>query len=173
MKLITAALRVAQILFGAVVLALSVSLIKGQHLGSAPAVQTYGAFTGAFSLVMGDVALVAVFVQAIPMVAVLLADALAATFYLVGGIVIVVKLRGISCSGNDRLNLAKMFFNPLLNGGCVGKGKNLNCWYYLPDRSDKLHSRCKMNEADAAFMFISFVFILGAAVFTFLNSRRR
>lgn len=55
--------------------------------GRWPASTDYSAFVGGFGLVDAFVGLVAVFITALPAVAVLVVDALAAIFYLAGGVV--------------------------------------------------------------------------------------
>jgi len=81
-----------------------------------------------------------------------------------------VGLKGVSCG-----NGAQEVRNYLLNGGCKGKGDNRICG--IPATSDKaavnmLNSRCRMVEADAAFLFLGFIASIAAAVLCFLASRR-
>lgn len=66
-----------------------------------------------------------------------------------------------------------MSVNELLNGGCV-RAKNVPiCGYGGKDDKDKLLSRCKMNQADSVFMFLSLVVIVAAAVLSFLRVGRK
>jgi len=91
---------------------------------------------------------------------------------------IAVQLRGVSCSNNSTTSN-----NALLNGGCFG-GKEARdrcdsetCCTYGYDRESKtfspeLKSRCQMDEADAAFMFMGFLITLGLIVVSFLVRRK-
>lgn len=63
-------------------------------LGRIPAGSDYATFTGVFGLIDAIVGLAACFVTAIPWVVVLGFDALATVFYLAGGIVGSMKVRG-------------------------------------------------------------------------------
>ena len=61
--------------------------------------------------------------------------------------------------------------NYLLDGGCVGKGQNVNCGL-TEDADGGLIGRLKVIEADAAFLFLGFLISIGAAVLYYLASRR-
>ena len=76
-----------QILLGAVVLGLSVTLAKHQVNGAVPSETGFGTFAGAFGIIAAIIGLVAVFVESVPGIVSLAADALAAIFYLSGGVV--------------------------------------------------------------------------------------
>ena len=81
-----------------------------------------------------------------------------------------VMLHGISCSSTSDENQAKMYENDLLNGGCITyKGEKACGFIYDPNH---MNTRCKENEADAAFMFMSFALCVGYAVLSFLAVRR-
>ncbi|KAK4615802.1 hypothetical protein CLAFUW4_10545 [Fulvia fulva] len=97
--------RALQFICAAAVLGVGVKLARGVHefdddckayakhdrdcndaLGRFPSSLAYAAFTGAFGLLDALVGLAAVFISAVPWIAVLALDALAAVFFLAGGI---------------------------------------------------------------------------------------
>ena len=85
--IITLACRVIQLLFAAVVLALSVVLIKNYGPGHAPSLIDYGAFCGGAGIVIAAVGVVACFLEPLQGIIQLILDGLAAFFLLAGGIV--------------------------------------------------------------------------------------
>ncbi|KAF2500994.1 hypothetical protein BU16DRAFT_612980 [Lophium mytilinum] len=162
-------LRVVQLIFAAVVLGLSVALIKNQYIGSAPATINYNAFCGGFGLLAAFLGIAAIWVEALGGLVMAAIDGLASLFFLAGGLAVVITLHGISCTSNSESNLEKMFSNALLNKGCahfedVG-------WLCGADFA-AASGRCKKNEADAAFEFMSFALCAGCAVLSFLAMRR-
>lgn len=78
------AVRFFQIVFGAIVLGLSITAIKWQGHGSAPATTSYSAFTGAFGMLAALIGVAAIFIEALPQ---RIVDALASVLFLAGGIV--------------------------------------------------------------------------------------
>jgi hypothetical protein len=94
MKIIPVIARAFQVLFSALVLGLSISLIKGQKIGSAPIRQGYSAFTGAFGLAVALFGIAAVFVDSLassPFTA-WVPDAVAGFAYVAGGIVSLTRI---------------------------------------------------------------------------------
>ena len=79
-------------------------------------------------------------------------------------------LRGISCSSTSDENRAKMYENDLLNGGCITYKGGKECGFV--NDLNHMNTRCKENEADAAFMFMSFALCIGCAVLSFLAIKR-
>ena len=76
-----------QIVFGAVVLGLSVTAIEWQWWGTAPATSSYSAFAGAFGIFAGLVGIAAAFFEVIPQLIMGAVDALSALLLLAGGVV--------------------------------------------------------------------------------------
>nr|POF04597.1 hypothetical protein CFP56_56078 [Quercus suber] len=168
--------RAFQILFGVIVLALSIVAIEWQVFGSAPATTGYGAFTGAFCILIGLIGCAAVFIEALPSVAVAAADGLAAVLLLAGGIAFAVQIRGVSCGSSQEAGLS-MVRNFLMNGGCKGKGDNQVCGIAKDANTAKealshLESHCRTIEADTVFLFLGFIACVGAAALCFMGSRR-
>lgn len=88
MQIILAALRSFQLLFGIVIIGLTATLIKDQVFsGTLPSSIAYAAFAGGFGIVAGVVTIVALWVDVITIIFVLALDALAAVFYIAGGVV--------------------------------------------------------------------------------------
>jgi hypothetical protein len=76
-----------RIVFGAVVLGLSIEAIKWQYYGAAPATSPYSAFAGAFGILVALVGIAAGFIDAIPGLIMAAVDGLATLLFLAGGIV--------------------------------------------------------------------------------------
>jgi len=92
--IVTLALRILQLLFGIVVLALSIVLIKdfgpvpeGLTAHKVPSLIDYGAFCGGAALVIAVVGVVAAFIEGLQGIIMMALDGLAAFFLLAGGIV--------------------------------------------------------------------------------------
>lgn len=92
--IVTLGLRVLQVLFAIVALALPIALIKGMgpvfrdsHVDKAPSLIDYGAFCGGAGLVISLVGVVAAFFEPLQGLITMALDGLAAFFLLAGGIV--------------------------------------------------------------------------------------
>lgn len=89
-----------------------------------------------------------------------------------------VKLDGVKCSNSDDYsNGLKIINNYLINGGSHGKNSQNkdveNCYYcQTEDGADTLLSRCKMNQADSAFMFLTVIVLLVSLTLTYLRMRK-
>ena len=79
--------RILQIIFGAIVLGLSIKAIKWQRYGSAPATTSYSAFAGAFGILTALVGIATIFMEAVPDLIMAIVDALASILFLAGGTV--------------------------------------------------------------------------------------
>ncbi|KKY22910.1 hypothetical protein UCDDS831_g03344 [Diplodia seriata] len=162
--------RTFQILCAAVVLGLSITLIRSQSYGTVAA-NNYAAFTGGFGLLVGLVGAAAIFIEPLAGIVMVAADALAELFLLAGGIAVAVKLRGTSCSSKSDENEYKLYKNELTNGGCIkdNKGNLRDCGSHSVDNA---LDRCVKNSADAAFMIITAVFCMGTVVTALLAMKR-
>ncbi|KAK1640195.1 marvel domain-containing protein [Colletotrichum phormii] len=145
-----------------VVLGLSVDLVKGQKIGDAPTTTKYSTFTGGFGLAVAVLGLVSVFIDAIPALVVMAADALSGVLLLGGGIAFAIGLRGVACKNDDMGDIG----NDIINGG----GYKEDGKWYLPKDSTKefLLERCKKATADQAMQFVTFGFALTTIVLVFL-----
>jgi hypothetical protein len=79
-----------------------------------------------------------------------------------------VKITGVDC-GTTVYDYHNAISNPLLNGGCMTKKGTPYCGY---DGLEEISARCKVVEADAAFLLLGFVACVGAAVVCFLAHKR-
>lgn len=80
-------------------------------------------------------------------------------------------LHGVSCSFADD-NYGAAFDNQLLNGGCEGSAKGMYCGFDMSKPAADLRSRCHAIEADTAFLFLSFLTCIAAAVLCFMAHKR-
>jgi hypothetical protein len=86
-KIINIGLRFAQAVFGSVVLALSITLIKGQRYGMSPAATNYSSFVGAFTLLGAIIGLASTWIEFLQSFIGIGIDALILLFNLAGGVV--------------------------------------------------------------------------------------
>lgn len=77
----------SQLLFGAVVLGVSVTVAKHQAIGMPPSETSFGSFCGAFGILISLIGFGALFFDKIPALVLMAADGLATAFYLAGAIV--------------------------------------------------------------------------------------
>ncbi|KAF2022050.1 hypothetical protein BU24DRAFT_404967 [Aaosphaeria arxii CBS 175.79] len=165
-KFIFFGLRAFQGIFAIVVLGLSVTLIKGQGIGSYPASFGYAAFVGGITIlgaILGGAAAVFDQFQGIMTMAM---DGLLILINLAGGII-----KNADCQDTTLENRAKLYENPFFNGGCLN-AKNARdiCWN-LGDRIHYLNSRCRESTADCAFMLLIAILLLATVAVTFTKKR--
>ncbi|KAI1491009.1 hypothetical protein F5X96DRAFT_633375 [Biscogniauxia mediterranea] len=176
LKIVTLALRGFLLVFGAVVLALSVTLAKHQTIGSPPSETSFSSFCGAFGIVVTALGILAFFFDKIPFIIVLGADALASVFYLAGAIALTVALKPVSsCTSSDVTQRLLRYNNKLLNGGCwhndglvcpnAGSGSGNSYDSYTS-------GRCQMTQADYVFEYLGFLFGAAVIVVGFMYHRR-
>jgi hypothetical protein len=146
----------------AVVVGLSVTLLKGQVYGNTPTTTRYSVFTGAFGMIVAAVGLVCLFVQAIPAIVPMVLDALAGLLLVAGGIAFAVGLKGIRC---DEDHADALYGNGLLNEGCITAQDGFPyCGVREGTRTDdqgrelfdKLNGRCKTAMSDEIMQFVLF-----------------
>ncbi|KAK1999829.1 hypothetical protein LX36DRAFT_460590 [Colletotrichum falcatum] len=146
-----------------VALGLSADLVKGQLFGDAPTTTKYGTFTGGFGLAVAVLGLASVFIDAIPALVVMAADALSGLLLLGGGIAFAIGLRGVTCAENKVSALAG---NELVNGGTVMIDGTPHRHQDMTD--DLLLGRCKKATADQAMHFVTVGFVITTIVLAFL-----
>ncbi|KAI0526390.1 marvel domain-containing protein [Xylaria bambusicola] len=171
------ALRGFLVIFGAVVLGLSVTLAKQQVIGSPPAETSFYSFAGAFGLVASAIAILAMIIDKVPRVGVIVADGLASLFYLAGAIALTVALKPVSsCTSSSARPRSERFANKLLNGGCNKIDNQLYCPNAGSGGGNKVDSytsgRCQEVQADYVFGYLAAVFGLASIIVTFLTQRR-
>ncbi|TGJ87360.1 hypothetical protein E0Z10_g1336 [Xylaria hypoxylon] len=173
-KLASIVLRGFLVIFGAIVLGLSVTLAKQQVVGSPPAETSFFSFAGAFGLIASAIAILAIFIEKIPRVGVIAADALASVFYLAGAIALTVALKpASSCTSSSDLARYNRYHNKLLNGGCHNVKGGIFCPNAGTDGGDNYTSgRCQEVQADYVFGYVAFVFGVASVVVMLLAQRR-
>ncbi|OIW32386.1 hypothetical protein CONLIGDRAFT_678787 [Coniochaeta ligniaria NRRL 30616] len=151
--------RALQLLMAAVVVGLSVTLLKGQVYGTTPTTTRYSVFTGAFGMIVAFLGLVCLFISAIPAVVPLVLDSLAAILLVAGGIAFAVGLKGVKC---DEAHGPQMYANDLLNEGCVTIDGDPYCGVLVgadpksTQAFDRINTRCKYAMSDEIIQFILF-----------------
>ncbi|QIX01877.1 hypothetical protein AMS68_007394 [Peltaster fructicola] len=169
-----------QLLFSVIVLALSITAVKWQVYGSAPASSGYNSFAGAWATLFSLIGFVAVFVSSVPGLIVAALDGLTFLILLAGGIAYAVQLRGITCS-NPSAILDNADRYTLVNGGStpfVDSNGNSFTLYGVPSLSDgspnldAVKSRCNTVVADDVFIFFAAITALAAAALVFVAHRR-
>jgi hypothetical protein len=165
-----------QLLFGAVILGLSITLAKGQTRGyKVPATTGYGSFCGAFALVAALIGIAAALAPAVPDIVSWAVDGLAALLLVAGGIAFAVGLKGVNCGLYD----ITMAFNDIINCGFKGK-KDPHCTPYTcgatcrADTNEKVQGdymmgRCRTARADEVFLFLAFLVTGVALAFSFVT----
>jgi Membrane-associating domain len=150
-------------IFSAAVLGLSITLIKGQRIGGAPATTGYSAFLGGLGLVSSTLGLVTIFVHIFDHAIFPLAiDGLVTLLYIAGGVAMAIQLKGGRCT-----QLSFMANNKILNcGATVVSYDKLIYWDGLcglderstpdnwPDKvATALLQRCQEATADFGLIF--------------------
>ncbi|KAF2254646.1 hypothetical protein BU26DRAFT_527666 [Trematosphaeria pertusa] len=167
------AVRGFQIIFAAVVTGLSIDLAKGHHWGGLPVTLGYVSFVGCISLLAGFAGVAAVFVSSLQGHIEMLMDGFIMLLNLAGGVLVAVKLKGVECKdGDDQPNGLNILTNDLINGGKHGDDCYWCSFDHDPKLPSKLISRCKMNQADDAFMFLTVVVLLVSLTLTFLRMKK-
>ncbi|KAI2612177.1 marvel domain-containing protein [Hypoxylon fragiforme] len=170
LKIATLAVRGFLLLFGAVVLGVSVTLAKHQSVGSPPSETSFGSFCGAFGILVSLVGFGALFVDKIPVMVMMAADGLAAAFYLAGGIALTIALKPVpSCTDTDDYSRYQRYTNKILNGGCQQVADINICPGGQDD--DALRSLCQRTQADFVFEYLGFVFAVAVVALSFFLHR--
>ncbi|KAI1421409.1 marvel domain-containing protein [Xylaria sp. FL1777] len=165
------------VIFGAIILGLSVTLAKQQVLGSPPAETSFFSFAGAFGLVASIIAILGILSEKIPRVGVIAVNVLSSLFYLAGAIALTVALKPVSsCTSSSQLARHERFYNKLLNGGCEQMKDGLYCRNAGSGPGEQVDSytsgRCQEVQADYVFGYIAFAFGAASVVLMLLNQRR-
>ncbi|KAI1099922.1 membrane-associating domain-containing protein [Jackrogersella minutella] len=159
LKIASLAVRSFLLLFGAVVLGLSVTLAKQQEVGSPPSETSFGSFCGAFGILISLIGLASVFIDKLPAFVVLAADGIASALYLAGAIALTIALKSASsCTSNDNQSQNDRYYNKLLNGGCqtLDDGGGTYCPGAMDD--GLLKGRCQRVQADYVFEYLGSIF---------------
>ncbi|GAB7362918.1 hypothetical protein MBLNU230_g3219t1 [Neophaeotheca triangularis] len=123
LNIISFVLRGLQLIFGAIVLGLSIRAIQWQRTGSAPATTSYSAFAGAFCMLVALVGIAAVWIHKLAGLIMAGIDTLASILLVAGGIAFAVGMRGIDCGNltteiNGEEHIIDGRSRGLISGGC-------------------------------------------------------
>ncbi|KAI2623971.1 marvel domain-containing protein [Hypomontagnella submonticulosa] len=169
LKIATLAVRSFLLLFGAVILGLSVTLAKHQAIGNPPSETSFGSFCGAFGILVSLIGFGGLFIDKIPALALMVADGLATAFYLAGAIALTVALKAVtSCTDNDNLNRLERAQNKLLTGGCQDVAGHFICGF---NEESDLVGRCQRVQADYVFEYLAFVAGIAVIAMSFFLNR--
>ncbi|KAI0181160.1 marvel domain-containing protein [Hypoxylon sp. FL1284] len=170
LKIAAFAVRGFLLLFGAVVLGVSITVAKHQTIGSPPSETSFGSFCGAFGILVSLIGFGALFVDKIPSIVMMAADALASAFYIAAAIALTVALKSVpSCTDKDDFDKYQRFNNKLLNGGCQYVKDQPICPNAYDD--DQLSSLCQRVQADYVFQYLGFIFGVAIIGMTFFLHR--
>lgn len=163
--ILTIIIRLAQLLFSVIVLALSVSLIKGQHIGGSPSITNFSAFLGGFGIIMAIFGFASqIFAALRDSIIIAIADIVPALAFFAGGVAMAVQLGpGVGSCSNP-------FFterNDIINGGIINIGNGI-----VYDKED-FSGRCHEAQAVAAFELLGCVMFLTSASLMFLTGMRK
>ncbi|KAH6684167.1 marvel domain-containing protein [Halenospora varia] len=187
--IVNLAVRVLQFLFAAVVLVISVLLLKGygpvaaginEKLGHAPeeALMGFGTFCGGAGVLIAAVGVAAAFLEPLQGLVMLILDGVATFFLLAGGIAYAVKVGVGSCAetvsrtSNGYLDKhAKLFPPSIYKHVILGK----DGFSYDQDKFiEDTRGRCRMFQADTAFLWFMFAtFAVTLALTFFQKSGKR
>ncbi|TGO26135.1 hypothetical protein BPAE_0065g00090 [Botrytis paeoniae] len=162
--IVTLALRVLQMLFAAVVLALSAVLIHGYGPGTSWSLTSYGSFCGGAALIFAAIGVAACFVEALQGIIMLALDGIASFFLLAGGIAYAATIKVGSCSD---LNYIKDHPNPMFPGVYKEYSGDV-----VKAVKDDLKARCQEVQASTAFIWFTAACFVGTTAIHFLSSKR-
>jgi len=163
--IVTLALRVCQLIFSAVVLALSVVLVNGYGPGHAPSLLDYGVFCGAGALVIAAIGVIACFLEALQGIVILAIDGLASFFLLAGAAAFSAKIKSGSCTNGYYLEAIGDTILPSGDKNYYGNNQQ-----QIDDNVVKdIESRCRLAQADEAFLWIAVICFIATAVLGFLG----
>ncbi|TGO11444.1 hypothetical protein BTUL_0109g00080 [Botrytis tulipae] len=163
--IVTLALRVLQMLFAAVVLALSAILIKGYGPGHSWSLISYGSFCGGAAIIIAAIGVAACFVEALQGMIMLVLDGVASFFLLAGGIAYAATIKVGSCSDFD--GYVNLHNNPF--GFSLYKyPRGLTIQKAIDDAT----GRCRETQASTAFLWFAAACFVGTTALHFLSSKR-
>ncbi|KAI9719547.1 MAG: hypothetical protein M1828_006176 [Chrysothrix sp. TS-e1954] len=173
-QIVQLALRGIQIAFAAIVLGLSESLVHGQIFGNAPGTTHVCSFNGAWGLFVAFIGIAAAFIEKIPGLVMIILDGIAVIFWLAGSIAMAAKLGVHSCDPNgDGQNIAKGANAYTQNNEVIDAGTYSRNGRDYVRRTVDFEGRCRMAQADDAFLFFGLACFTASLVLDFLSSRGR
>ncbi|KAJ9150418.1 hypothetical protein NKR23_g3686 [Pleurostoma richardsiae] len=175
LSLVAIVTRAFQIIFGAVILGISVTLIKAQVYGDAPVTTKYSAFCGAFAIFVGLTGLLLLFVESIPFVIALGIDALGTVLLLAAGIAWAVGLRGVNCNlgSHDDERWVNLFKCSLINEGRKGDNVGVGFGKSTGEAFNAVKANCQRARVGEVFCFLSVGFLLALLFLSWVLTRKR
>ncbi|RFU35897.1 hypothetical protein B7463_g465, partial [Scytalidium lignicola] len=168
--IVTLALRALQLIFSAVVLALSIVLIKNYGPGHAPSLFDYGAFCGGAAVLISLIGIVVAFMDSLQGVIQGALDVLAAFFLMAGGIAFAAIIKAGSCGDTSPFGyLDKKIFLPSNDKVFPGHSNKQFANELLAD----IKTRCRECQADTAFLWFAFACFVGTAVIGVMGRSRK
>ncbi|RDW70016.1 hypothetical protein BP5796_08413 [Coleophoma crateriformis] len=156
-------LRALQLIVSGVVLGLSIYLAHNYGYGHAVAQIRYGAFCGAFGLLVSFFGIAATFLDVLQGMVMSMIDALAALLILAGGITFAVSAQIGSCSDQYYVASRQIF--------------RVGLYYHQSMKASQylklLESRCRMVQADTTFLWILFACFVATAVLGLAGGRSK
>ncbi|KAF3911891.1 hypothetical protein ABW21_db0200763 [Orbilia brochopaga] len=154
------------LVFGAIILALSVVLLQGQRAGDAPAVTKLSIFLGGFGILMALFGVISQILAALRNSKVVGGlDLATGLLQFAGGAAMAAKLGpGVNSCSNRQWRET----NALINGGYVTVGGSSFVY-----RNTPFESRCQMAVAVTAFEFLLGMSFVVTGVFMIIASQRR
>ncbi|KUJ11706.1 uncharacterized protein LY89DRAFT_674271 [Mollisia scopiformis] len=162
--LVSLILRVCQLLFAAVVLALSVVLVHGYGPGHAPSLLDYGVFCGAGALIFAAVGVLALFLEPLQGIIMLALDGVASFFLLAGAAAFSAKIRSGSCTNGYYIADILGTINTSPYKFYAGNGDQ-----QIENAAKDLENRCRIAQTDEAFLWIVVICFIATAVLGFLG----
>ncbi|KAK6841252.1 hypothetical protein PG995_000353, partial [Apiospora arundinis] len=166
---------------GAVVFGLSVDLAKGQNKGPVPPETGFSTFAGGFGLLTTLVGLAALWVDAIPGVATMVADGLAAVIYLVAGSILASAMKPVpTCTPTNDSEGEAVEYNKIINTGCYSQGSGDQGPSWTCDFGGgaaeavvkTFSPRCQRAVADYSFDYIGFTLCALMVILGYVLARR-
>lgn len=133
-------------------------------------------------MIIGTVGLIALWIEKIPSLVPLVADGLAALFFLAGGIAWAIGMKDQSCTLSS---LQKLYDNPLLNQGCDAEDSNGDRYCFVAGKQDQdpwpltniwpdpMKGICQKAFANEAFQFLGFGAAIVLIILGFLALKKR
>ncbi|KAM3081011.1 hypothetical protein ACMFMG_004971 [Clarireedia jacksonii] len=168
--IVTLAVRGLQIIFAAVVLALSIILINDFGPGHSWSLIIYGAVCGGASLLIAVVGIAAWFIDAIQGIIMLALDGIAAFFLLAGGIAYAATIKVGSCS--DVAGYLQYHDNPFAPSKDKTYDGVTDVKKYAKAVLDDATTRCRETQASTAFIWFLAACFVGTFAMTLLGRKR-
>ncbi|KAB8342934.1 hypothetical protein FH972_022531 [Carpinus fangiana] len=180
MQIIQLPLRGAQFLFCLPVLGITAALVKGHGPYGLAAITDYVLFCAIFGIITSILGVVAAFITSLQGLVILAFDALAVLFFLASSIALAVQTGVASCDpgledtaeGKEKGLPYRLWKSGMIsNGYYTHDGGRYGNGQWIPPYSDFV-SRCRMSQANDAFLFFALAVFMGSLVFDIFTGRK-